>query len=105
MQIPKSESKKFSILCTFKMNFTEKNYLQYCTVYVNSTTQRCSNKIFKTFLIADFFICHRCQRHLWCTLSCEYLCEFSNKFETALMENSGAWRKLIHEKNLKSKIS
>jgi hypothetical protein len=31
-------------------------------------------------------------------LSCEYLREFSKKFETALMVYSGAWGKLIHEK-------
>ncbi len=30
--------------------------------------------------------------------------KFLNKFETALMRYSGAWGKLIHEKNLKSKI-
>jgi hypothetical protein len=30
---------------------------------------------------------------------------FSKKFETALMVYSGAWGKLIHEKNQKSKIS
>jgi hypothetical protein len=33
-----------------KVNLKNKIYL-----YVNSTTQRCSNKIFKTFLIEDFF--------------------------------------------------
>jgi hypothetical protein len=38
-------------------------------------------------------------------LSCEYLREFSKKFETTLMVYSGAWGKLIHEKNQKSKIS
>jgi hypothetical protein len=37
----------------------------------------------------------------WCTLSCEYLREFSKKFETALMVYSGAWGKWIHEKNQK----
>ncbi len=31
-------------------------------------------------------------------MSCEYLREFSKKFETALMIYSRAWRKLIHEK-------
>jgi hypothetical protein len=36
--------------------------------------------------------------HRWCTLSCEYLCEFSKKLETALMVYSVAWGKLIHEK-------
>jgi hypothetical protein len=40
-------------------------------------------------------ICHR-----WCTLTGEYLREFSKKFEMALMLFSGAWRKVIHEKNL-----
>jgi hypothetical protein len=29
---------------------------------------------------------------------CEYLREFSKKFETALMGYSGTWAKLIHEK-------
>jgi hypothetical protein len=38
----------------------------------------------KHFLTEDFFYCHRCQRHLWCTLSCEYLREFLNKFKTVL---------------------
>ncbi len=33
-----------------------------------------------------------------CTLNCNYLHEFSKKFETAQM---GAWGKLIHEKNQK----
>jgi hypothetical protein len=39
------------------------------------------------------------------TLNCEYLCEFSKKFETTLLVYAGAWGKLIHEKNQKSKIS
>ncbi len=46
-----------------------------------------------------FAICQGCQGHRWCTLSCEYLREFSKKFETALLIYSGAWGKLIHEKN------
>ncbi len=37
-------------------------------------------------------------------LECEYLREFSNKFEMILMLLSGAWGKVIHEKNLKQKI-
>ena len=49
--------------------------------------------------------CRRCRWHRWSTFSCEYLREFSKKFETALMVYSGAWGKLIHEKNQKSKIS
>jgi hypothetical protein len=41
----------------------------------------------------------------WQTLNCEYLREFSKKFETVLKEYSGAGGKLIHEKNQKQKIS
>jgi hypothetical protein len=41
----------------------------------------------------------------WCTLTCEYLREFSKKFETVLMGYLGAGGKLIHEKNQKQKIS
>ncbi len=63
-------------------------------IYVSSTTQRWPNKIIKIFLIEDFL-----------HLSCKYLREFSKKFETVLMEDSGAGGKLIHEKNQKQKIS
>ncbi len=52
-----------------------------------------------------FFICHRCQRHRWSTLSCEYLREFSKKFETVLIGHSGVGGKLIHKKNQRQKIS
>jgi hypothetical protein len=62
-------------------------------------------KLSKFFRLKIFFLCHRCQRHRWSTLSCEYLRKFSKKFETALMVYSRAWGKLIHEKNQKSKIS
>ncbi len=62
-------------------------------------------KLLKIFRLKIFSICHRCQRHRWLTLSCEYLREFSKKFETVLMEYSGAGGKLIHEKNQKHKIS
>jgi hypothetical protein len=64
-------------------------------MYVNPTTQRGVQKIFS---LKIFSICHQCQRHQWCTVSCEYLSEFSKKFETALMVYSGARRILIHEK-------
>ncbi len=83
-----------------KVNLKAKIY-----IYVSSTTQRWPKKIIKIFLIEGFSICHRCQRHQWQTLSCEYLREFSKKFETVLMEYSGAGGKLIHEKNQKQKIS
>ncbi len=48
-------------------------------------------------------ICHQCHLHQWCTLTCEYLREFLKKFEMILMLLSGAWGKVIHEKNLKQK--
>ncbi len=62
-------------------------------------------KLFKFFCWKIFSICHRCRWHRWQTLSCEYLREFSEKFETALMVQSEAWGKLIQEKNQKQKIS
>jgi hypothetical protein len=34
----------------------------------------------------------------WCTLTCEYLQEFSKKFKMTLELFSGAWGKMIHEK-------
>ncbi len=52
--------------------------------YEQLSSQRCPKEI-KHFWRKIFSICHRCQRHRWCTLSCEYLREFSKKFETALM--------------------
>jgi hypothetical protein len=83
-----------------KVNLKAKIY-----IYVNSTTQRCPNKIIKIFRMKMFPIWHRCQQHRWCTLSREYLRECSKKFEMAVMVYSGAWEKLFHEKNQKSKIS
>jgi hypothetical protein len=60
-------------------------------------------KFIKFFSFKIFFICHRCQRHRWSTLSCEYLREFSKKFETVLMGYSGAGGKLIHKKTRSKK--
>ncbi len=60
-----------------------KNLRRYWQVMVNHLYQR-----------------HRCQRHRWCTLSCEFLRDISKKFETALMVYWGAVGKLIHEKKL-----
>jgi hypothetical protein len=54
-------------------------------------------KLLKIFCLKIFSICHRC-RHRWCTLSREYLREFSKKFEMASMVYSDAWGKLIYEK-------
>ncbi len=52
-----------------KVNLKEKIYL-----YANSTTQKCPTEIeiMKIFPTEDFF--------QWCTLNCEYLCEFLKKF-------------------------
>ncbi len=41
---------------------------------------------------------HRCRWHQWCTLTCEYLREFSKKFEMILMLFSGAWGKWFMKK-------
>ncbi len=62
-------------------------------------------KLLKFFCLKVFSICHRCRKHRWQTLSCEYLREFSKIFETALIVWSEAWGKLIQEKNQKQKIS
>ncbi len=51
-------------------------------------------KVFKikfwNFLIEDFFYLPPVSTTRWCTLSCEYLREFSKKFETVHKEYSGA---------------
>ncbi len=72
----------------------KQNYL-----YANSTTQRCPKEIIEKFSDWRFIP--------FATGVCEYLREFSNKFEIALMVSgvSGAWGKLIHEKNQKQKIA
>ncbi len=72
------------------MNIKAKMYIN-----VNSTIQRCPNKIITIFLIEDFF-------HLP-PVSCEYLREFSKKFEKVLMGYSGAGGKLIDEKKPEAK--
>jgi hypothetical protein len=58
-------------------------------------------KYLKFFYWKIFSIHRQCQRRQWCTLNCEYLREFLNKFETAQRDTRA---KLIQEKNLKSKI-
>ncbi len=78
-----------------KVNLKAKMY-----ICVNSSIQRCPNKIIKIFLIEDF-------SHLppVVNLELEYLREFSKNFETVLMGYSEAEGKLIDEKNQKRKIS
>jgi hypothetical protein len=60
------------------------------------------NKIIKTFLIKEFF--HLPPVSLVVHLELRISREKKKKFYAALMGYSGAWGKLIHEKNLKSKI-
>ncbi len=87
----------FSLPTAFKVNLKEKNYL-----YVNSTLQRCPNKIVKAFLIEDFLYLPPVLLHWWWTLiSCEYLREFLKKIEMTLrgLGETDLW------KNRKSKIS
>ncbi len=69
--IPVANSGNNIRLLTTKRELKGKIYL-----YVNSTTQRCSKKIIKTFLIVRFFRLPAVSWHWWCTLSCEYLCVF-----------------------------
>ncbi len=69
---------------------------------INNTSET-GGKICRRCYWHRWQICHRCRWYRWSTLSCEYLREFSKKFETALMVHSGAWRKLIHEKKPESK--
>jgi hypothetical protein len=74
------------------VNLKEKIYL-----YVNSTTQRCSKKIIKTFLNDDFFHLPLSSTTPLVNLELR-IREFLKKFETALMAFSGAWGRLIHKK-------
>ncbi len=72
---------------------------------INNTSET-SGKICRRCRWYQWKICHRCRWYRWSTLSCEYLREFSKKFETAsTVYTQGAWGKLIHEKNQKQKIS
>jgi hypothetical protein len=48
-------------------------------------------------------MCCRSLRYRWWTLTGKYLCEFLKQFKITPMLHSGAWRKIIHKKNLKQK--
>jgi hypothetical protein len=74
-------------------------------MHVTWTTLRCPNKLNKLFGLKIFSICHWCQQHRWCTLSCKYVREFLKKIKTALLgyRYSGAWRRLIYEKTCSRK--
>jgi len=60
-----------------KVNLKKKMYLYMLTVTL--LPKGVQHKAIKTFLIEDFSIsiCHWCQRQRCCTMSCEYLREFS----------------------------
>ncbi len=66
----------------------EKN-LSVCWLYYSQVLKK-----FKNILIEDFLICHQCRWHRWCTLSCEYLREFSKRFDGILWGGG----ELFHEK-------
>ncbi len=50
-------------------------------------------------------ICHWCLWYRWCTFTCEYPHEFFGKIRNDLNVIFGGLGKMIHEKNLKQKIS
>jgi hypothetical protein len=55
-------------------------------------------KYLKLFLLKTFSICHRCQRHWWCTLSCNISANFrknSKQPYNGILRRMG---KLIHQK-------
>ncbi len=83
-----------------KVNMKEKK-----VIYVNSTSQRCpkNNENFSDWRFFPFAtgVNHTVGAPWAENISANFL----NKFETALMVYFGARGKLIHEKNLKSKIS
>ncbi len=76
-----------------KGNLKEKFYLR---VYVNSTTQRCSKKILKSFLIKDFFSFASGVND---TSDAPWAANISANFQkNSSILMSGAWGKLIHKK-------
>ncbi len=78
-----------------KVNLKAKIYIYMLTLLPKGV----QSKLLQFFFLKIFSICHRWKRHRWwCTLSREYLCELSKKFEMAVMLYSCAWGELIHEK-------
>ena len=83
-----------------KVNLKAKMY-----ICVNSTIQRCPNKIIKIFLIEDFSHLPQLSTTLVVNLELGISPRILEKFETVLMGYFGAGGKLIHEKNQEQKIS
>ncbi len=77
-----------------KVNLKAKLY-----IYVNSTIQRCPNKIFKIFLIEDFFYLPPVLTTLVVNLELRIYPQIFEKIRNGPNGiYSGAWRKLIREK-------
>ena len=83
-----------------KVNLKAKMY-----ICVNSTIQRCPNKIINIFLIEDFSHLPPVSTTSVVNLQLRISPQNLKKFETVLMGHSGAGGKLIDEKNQKQKIS
>jgi hypothetical protein len=62
------------------------------------TTERCQNKIFKNFLIGDFFYLPPVSTTMVVYLELKISPRSFEKIETVLIGYSGAWGKLINEK-------
>jgi hypothetical protein len=74
-------------------------------IYVNSTIQRCSNKIIKIFLIEDFFICQRCQRHAVVNLELRISQQLKEKIRNGPNGILWGWGEIDSLKKTRSKKS
>jgi hypothetical protein len=81
-----------------KVNLKENVYL-----YFNSTTQRCQNKMIKTFLIEDFLHLPPVSTTLVVHLQLWISLQIFKKIWNGTNDISGAWGKLIHEKSWRRK--
>jgi hypothetical protein len=87
--------------CTYlKANLKAKMY-----IYVNSTIQRCPNKILKIFLIEDFFHLPPVSTTPVVNLELRISPRIFEKLRKGPNEILWGWGKLIDEKNQKQKIS
>ncbi len=88
-------------LPTLQSEHKVKNRLYECKQQPNSI----STKYEKTFFFKNFLIYCWYRWHLWLTFTFEIYPRISEKIEKARLGYSGARRKLIHGKKLKSKFS
>jgi hypothetical protein len=78
-------------------------YSEYCTLLNKAKLKGQCHEI-SAFRFFSWISWHRWQIcHRWCTLPCEYLREFSKKFEMILRLFSRAWGKMIHKKTWSEK--